>query len=111
MTKHLDDIRSAISKLQDQRDVGPPMMMLSGRSVEWLVNEVARQRALLDEAVGLLGDVTEEYVDACHQGSGNEPLSFPQWHNFMSTYEYADKLIPKARAFLDRVRVPETKEG
>ncbi len=84
---------------------------LGDDDIRYLISEVRRTRGLLDEAVGLLGDVTEEYVDACHQGSGNEPLSFPQWHNFMSTYEYADHLIPKARAFLDRVRVPETKEG
>lgn len=63
---------------------------------------VAVMLADLDALETTLVELLDEYIDACHQGSGNEPLSSPTWHNFMSTYEYADDLIPRAQALLGR---------
>jgi hypothetical protein len=57
-------------------------------------NERIRLHALAKELL-------EAYIDACYQGSGNEPLSNPTWHNFMGVYEYADELIPRATAALN----------
>jgi hypothetical protein len=48
-----------------------------------------------------LRDVLEEYIDACHYATGNEPLSSPTWHNFVSNFEDATDLIPRARALLE----------
>lgn len=55
------------------------------------------------EAELLLAELLDAYIDACHQGSGNEPLSSPTWHNFLSTYEEADELIPRVQTFLDAI--------
>jgi hypothetical protein len=53
------------------------------------------ERAHADRLADMLRDARTEYWDACYQGTGNEPLSSPTWHNFLSTYEYATELIPQ----------------
>lgn len=57
----------------------------------------------------LLIELFEAYEDACWQGTGNEPLSSPRWHNCISTYEEADELIPRIREFLGWPARPLTK--
>lgn len=54
-----------------------------------------------EAALAMLRELLDAYIDACWQGSGNEPCSTPTWHNFLSAYEDADELIPRVRAFLD----------
>jgi hypothetical protein len=70
------------------------------RARQRTLRRAERAEAKLAEAVEVLRAVFDGYVDACWQGSGNEPLSSVMWHNFLSTYEEADELIPRARAFL-----------
>lgn len=52
------------------------------------------------EAIDLLRKLLDAYIDACWQGTGNEPLSHGGWHNFLSAYEEADYLIPEVKLFL-----------
>ncbi len=61
----------------------------------------------MTEAEILLHELLDAYVDACWQGTGNEPLSSPSWHNFLSTYEDADELIPRVRAFCAAMTDPD----
>lgn len=56
----------------------------------------------LVEAEALLTVLLDAYIDACHQGTGKEPMSSPRWHNCLSAYQEADELIPMVRAFLGK---------
>lgn len=38
--------------------------------------------------------------DACEQGTGNRFQGSPGWHNFMSTWEEADVLLPRTAELL-----------
>ena len=69
------------------------------RPVQGATSE-AEQKLLLD----LLQELLDAYIDACAQGTGVEPLSSPSWHMYISTYEEADELIPRARDYLDKAR-------
>lgn len=60
---------------------------------EAIMAEVRRLRLLAQELLA-------GYEDACNQGTGEVPLSSPTWHHFISTWEEADELIPRARAML-----------
>lgn len=57
---------------------------------------------MTDEGMALLHELYEWALDACSQGSGNTFRETPTWHNFMSTWEWADELLPRVEAFIDR---------
>jgi hypothetical protein len=50
----------------------------------------------------LLEELYEWALDACHQGSGSPFQSEPTWHNFMSTWEEADELLPRVAKAIGR---------
>lgn len=50
-----------------------------------------------------LAELLDEYIDALTQGAGEAPFSSPHWHMFMSTYEHAERVIPRMQAILKTV--------
>lgn len=85
LSKRLRDLEHRLDK-GEQEPVNGSLICFIRSDVEKLENMLQR---LLDA-----------YIDACHQGTGEEPLSKPGWHMFLSTYEEAEDLIPEVRKLL-----------
>lgn len=49
---------------------------------------------------GLLAELYEWALDACHQGTGQPFQEHPRWHMCISTWEQADELLPRIAAAL-----------
>lgn len=85
---------------------GPPKLLEGKVDLDWDPDDEPVYKKLYSEEHvsklrALAAELLDAYIDACHQGSGNEPLSSPTWHNFISTWEEADELIPRAREILE----------